>query len=216
MQTNSGSPSPSGRNAVAAWGSQSRHQPAHQKTQRLILEFAHLHHAGMDQLVRVPRSVSASLIDLGHQSCIHIKFLDTSRQRRYQGTRYASWRPGRSAGRRYLKENKGVRWWIFWWPRLGWTWFRWTRLWWTRLGRARLRRTWLGRARLGGRLGRTRLRRTRLGRPRLVDTAGADPASVDTARRTRLRRSPQAGGGRHRRPAARRARERRADCAACF
>src|ERR1700737_3486369 len=83
--------------------------------------------------------------------CSDIKFVDTYRGAEYQVTRYANWRLGRLASRRYLKENKGVRWWIFWrarlwrawirWAWLGRTWIRrtrvrWARLWWARFRRA--------------------------------------------------------------------------------
>ncbi|MGO9654636.1 pentapeptide repeat-containing protein [Mycobacterium sp.] len=79
------------------------------------------------------------------------------------------------------------------WARLRRTWLRRSRLRWPRLRRARLGRTWLRWARLRW----ARLRRARL-------------------RWARLRWAPQAGSDRHRSIAARRAGERRADCAARF
>src|ERR1700733_7522586 len=119
---------------------------------------------------------------------LHIKFVDTHRGAGYQVSRYKSWRLDRWSGRRYMKENKGVRWWISWWPRLGWTGLWWTRLWWARLGRTRLWRTRLWRTRLWwARLRRTWLRWARRAR---------------RARRARLRAAPQAGSDRHRRAAA--------------
>src|SRR6202011_5474920 len=87
--------------------------------------------------------------------CPDIQFVDTYRGAEYQVTRYANWRLGRLASRRYLKENKGVRWWIFWRARLRRAWIRRTRLRWTRLRRAWIRGAWVGGARLrGARVGR--------------------------------------------------------------
>src|ERR1700730_4261607 len=95
--------------------------------------------------------------------CSDIKFVDTYRGAEYQVTRYANWRLGRLASRRYLKENKGVRWWIFW--------------------RARLLRGWVS-----GGLAGTDLDSadpasagTAGADPALAATAGADPALVGTA-----------------------------------
>src|ERR1700736_247544 len=128
--------------------------------------------------------------------CPDIQFVDTYRGAEYQVTRYANWRLGRLASRRYLKENKGVRWWIFWRARLWRGWIGWA---W--LGRTWIRRTRLRRARLG----RTRLWRPRLGRTRLWW------ARLWWAR---FRRATQAGSDRHCCPAAGWASKRRADCAA--
>src|ERR1700753_898702 len=130
---------------------QSRHQSAHQKAQRLILEFAHLHHADMEGQAKCRiRRRAVGCISLATEwrwpdSEIHISSSLTRICR--PGIKELDIQVGgRPVGRSpELKENKDVRWRIFGRSRLGRPWVWRTGLWWPGVRRARIRWSKLGR-----------------------------------------------------------------------